>query len=293
MASGRACGVHCDAVKSASPGGKAMKTALFNAETGARMVTRDEILAGMQEFDFRFRLNEEDSGTKYAVEEDGKRYPPKRILELATGVPVSKFYGGEPSNRVFRDLGFKVLTVAPNQNTWKTAQEVAAEEVRLKLPVPEMEQLVEGLFSNIWVHLHRDYSKLVDSEYPGVYVLAYTDEKLDGKPVREAQIYYVGVSHAGVRRRLKQFIMGLEDGGHHSGAKRFYFKVANEIPYLSLPEKKTFFASSISVPCTYPKSARTPLDLQKMGVVAGLEWYVLAQVKEKTPDGHEPPLNLK
>jgi hypothetical protein len=96
-----------------------------------------------------------------------------------------------------------------------------------------------------------------------------------------------------VRRRLKQLIMGLEDGGHHSGAKRFYFKVANEMPYWGLPEKKTFFVSSISVPCTYPKSARTPLDLQKMGVVAGPEWYVLARVKEMTPDRHEPQLNLK
>jgi len=270
-----------------------MKPVSFKTETGARTVTRDEILAGMKEFDLRFRINEEDSGTKYAVDEDGKRYPPKRILELATGVPVNKFYGGEPPNRVFRELGFAVLTVAPNQNTWKTAEEIAAEQARLKLPVPKMEQLVEGLFGNVWVQLHKDYSKLTDSDYPGVYVLAYTDENLDGKSVKEDQIYYVGVSHAGVRRRLKQFIMGLEDGGHHSGAKRFYFKVGNEIPYLSLPDKKTFFVSSISVPCTYPKSLRTPLDLQKLGVVAGLEWYVIARVKEKVPGGHEPPLNLK
>ena len=270
-----------------------MKKALFKTETAERTVTRDEILAGMKEFDLRFRGNEEESGTKYAVEEDGKRYPPKRILELATGVPVSKFHGGEPANHVFRDLDFKVLKVVPSRITWKTAEEIPAEQARLKSPVPKVEQLVEELFSKVWVHLHKGYSKLLDSEYPGVYVLAYTDEKLDGKPVREAQIYYVGVSHAGVRRRLKQFIMGLEDGRHHSGAKRFYFKVANETPYLSLPEKKMFFVSSISIPCIYLKNARTPLDLQKMGVVAGLEWYVLSRVKEKTPDGHEPALNLK
>jgi hypothetical protein len=268
-----------------------MDTAPFKTKTGERTITRDDIFAAMKEFDLRFRLNEENSGTLYAVEEDGKRYPPKRILELATDVPVRDFYGGEPSNRVFRTLGFDVLTIAPNQHTWKTAEEIAKEKARLKLPIPRVNQLVAGLFDKVWVHLREDYSKLVDSEYPGVYVLAYRDEKLCGKIVKENQIYYVGVSHAGVRRRLKQFIMGLEDGGHHSGAKKFYFKVANSVPYLSLPDRKTFFVASISVPCTYMKSVRTPLDLRKMGVVADLEWCVLARVREAARE--EPWLNTK
>jgi hypothetical protein len=268
-----------------------LKTVSFRTRVGERTVTRDDIRTAMREFDMRFRLNEEDSGTLYAVQEDGKRYPPKRILGLATGVPVNKFNGGEPSNHVFRSLDFEVLKIAPHQHTWKTAKELANEKARLKLPVPRVQTLLSELFRRKWVHLHRDYSKLADSECPGVYILAYSNDDLCGKAVKENQIYYVGVSHAGVRKRLKQFIMGLEDGGHHSGAKRFYFKVANGTPYLNLQGKKTFFVSSISVPCTYLKSARNRMDLEKMGVVAGLEWCVLAEVKDKT--GQEPWLNTK
>jgi hypothetical protein len=137
--------------------------------------------------------------------------------------------------------------------------------------------------------LHGDCAKLADSEYPGVYVLAYTDENLLGRKIGEQEIYYVGVSHVGVRKRLKQFMMGLEDGGHHSGAMRFFFDVAAQIPYTNFTGKKTFFVSSLSVPCTYLKSARTPLDLHKLGVVAELEWCVLAHVKDKV--GSEPWLN--
>ena len=59
----------------------------FRTQTGVYQVTRDEILAAMREFDLRFRSNEDESGTLYAVEEGGKLYPPKRILELATTVP--------------------------------------------------------------------------------------------------------------------------------------------------------------------------------------------------------------
>ena len=245
----------------------------------------------MSEFDLRFRLLEEESGTLYAVQADGKRYPPKRILELATGAPRSTFYGGEPSNRIFRKLGFEILRIAKTYHGWKTAKELVAEKACLNLPVPAVNKLVEELFRRNWVHLHKDYSKLVGSEYPGVYILAYTDKDLQNKRVTEAQVYYVGISHAGVRKRIKQFIIGLENAMQHSGAKKFYFKVANEIPYLSLAKKKTFFCSSISIPCISLKSNRTALDLQKMGVVAQLECYVLARIKEKVKQ--EPWLNTK
>jgi hypothetical protein len=50
---------------------------------------------------WNYRSNEDDSGSLYAVAEAGKRYPPKRILELATGVPRNKFYGGKPSTSVW------------------------------------------------------------------------------------------------------------------------------------------------------------------------------------------------
>jgi hypothetical protein len=212
---------------------------------------------------------------------------------MAASVPVKNFSGGEPSNRIFRNLGFKVLKVKSYRQTLKTPSEIARGELRLKLPVPQVSTLLGKLFAQKWVRLHEDFSKLEDSEFPGVYVLAYSNLRLDGKHVKEREIFYVGVSHAGVKGRLKQFITGLEDGGHHSGAKRFFFdpECGKELPYSKLAKKKSFFVSSISVPCTYSKKVRKPLDLRKLGVVAELEWYALARVKEKV--GSEPWLNKK
>jgi len=198
-----------------------MFSASFNTQSGEHQVTRGQILSAMTEFDLKYRSIEPDSGTIYAVEDSGKRYPPKRILEIATGVPTNQFYGGKPSNDVFRTLGFYISTV-DSQIGWKSPEQIAAEQARLQLPVPKADDLLAGLLATKWLRLHGDYTKLADCEYPGVYVLAYKDEDLVGQTIGEQDIYYVGVSHVGVRNRLKQFIMGLEDGGHHSAAKRFF-----------------------------------------------------------------------
>jgi len=268
-----------------------METQTLRSKRGERKVTQEAICAAMKEFDLRFRAQEEVTGTLYAVDHDGKRYPPKRILAIATGVPVQYFSGGEPSNHIFRNLGFNVLKVKSYRRTLKTPSEIAREERRLKLPVPQVKVMLKSLFAQKWIRLHEDFSKLADSEYPGVYVLAYSTPRLQRKQAKEKDIYYVGVSHAGVKGRLKQFITGLEDGGHHSGAKRFFFSVARQVPYSKLRRKKTFFVAAISVPCRYLKNDRTPLDLCKLGVVADLEWCVLARVKAKI--GNEPWLNKK
>lgn len=109
--------------------------------------------------------------------------------------------------------------------------------------------MLKDLFAKSWVRLDDDVKKLVDSQYPGVYILAYPDDKLLGRSVKEdlagqtvteENIFYVGVSHAGVRKRLRQFSDGLEDGGHHSGAKRFFTAVANGTPTLILPSASHF-----------------------------------------------------
>ena len=78
----------------------------FRTQEGVRQVKRDQVLGAMKEFDLKYRSNEADSGSLYAVEESGRRYPPKRVLELATGVPRSKFYGGNPQHTALeRPLG--------------------------------------------------------------------------------------------------------------------------------------------------------------------------------------------
>ena len=273
------------------------KSIPFRTGSGVFQLTRERITSAMKEFDVRFRSTGDDSGTLYAVIENGKRYPPKRILELATGVPRSKFYGGKPSNDVFYGLGFHI---AETENGEESPDEIGKEQARLAEPVPDVNQLFKNLFTKSWIRLDDDLKKLIDSQYPGVYILAYPDENLLGHPVKEdlggltvaeEDIFYIGVSHAGVRKRLRQFIDGLEDCGHHSGAMRFFTTVAKGTPYSNFAERKPFFVASVSVPCRPLKSNRSPSDLQKMGVVAQLEWYVLARVKAQTKQ--EPWLNKK
>jgi hypothetical protein len=70
------------------------KSIPLKTTAGVFQLTREQIISAMKEFDVRFRSTEGDSGTLYAVIENGKRYPQKRILELANGVPRNKFYGG-------------------------------------------------------------------------------------------------------------------------------------------------------------------------------------------------------
>jgi hypothetical protein len=72
---------------------------------------------------------------------------------------------------------------------------------------------------------------------------------------------------------------------------RFFKTVGNGTPYSTFEARKPFFVASISVPCTALKTAGSAMDLRKMGIVAKLEWYVLAKVKEQT--NQEPWLNKK
>ena len=73
-----------------------------------KTVTREKILSAMQEFD-RYGRNGFPHWRKYRVIEDGKEYPPKNILSRATGISVGRFYGGWTTNRIFCELGFRVI----------------------------------------------------------------------------------------------------------------------------------------------------------------------------------------
>lgn len=77
-------------------------------------VTRQQIIAALNEFARQYPdtnayddwLNK--GSYKFAVRFDGRLYPPKQILSMATGISTSDFSGGEQTNRIFRELGFDV-----------------------------------------------------------------------------------------------------------------------------------------------------------------------------------------
>jgi len=96
------------------------------AETNFRgkRVTDKMVLGAMLDFDRDFRTTFT-KWRRFAIERDGKLYPPKHILSMTTGMDPSEFGGGHQTNRVFEELGFKVITVGPPPPPEEDAMETA------------------------------------------------------------------------------------------------------------------------------------------------------------------------
>src|SRR5437773_1344189 len=77
--------------------------------------TRDAILDAMGRFDRELRNTQEWSdweqkaNYRYAVVHEGRRYPVKQIVAMATGLPVSSFNRG--ANRYLARKGFSVVSL--------------------------------------------------------------------------------------------------------------------------------------------------------------------------------------
>lgn len=54
---------------------------------------------------------EASAAQKFALIHNELRYPPKKIISIATGVPVGKFSGGHQSNEYLKDRGFEILAI--------------------------------------------------------------------------------------------------------------------------------------------------------------------------------------
>lgn len=74
----------------------------------------DALLSAMQTFDRDLRGQpdwsswEANRAQTYALVSEGRRYPPKKIVSMATGVPVSDFSGGPETNTFLEERGFTV-----------------------------------------------------------------------------------------------------------------------------------------------------------------------------------------
>jgi len=80
-------------------------------------VSRENLIDAMQRFDVELRGRPEwanwetGAGQKYAVEHNGRLYPPKGVISLATGRDRDSFSGGEQSNGYFAARGFTIKTL--------------------------------------------------------------------------------------------------------------------------------------------------------------------------------------
>lgn len=80
-----------------------------------RAVSKERISKAILEFDQKFRMKrdwqgwENNQAHRYAVREGGELYPTKKIVSLATGIPVGDFSGGHPTNSYLEKRGFTVV----------------------------------------------------------------------------------------------------------------------------------------------------------------------------------------
>jgi hypothetical protein len=269
-----------------------MEQTIFKVAGEEFTITREKILSAMREYDTTYRHDENDAGRNYAIRYGEKLYPPKHLLSLVIQKPRGSFTGGRATNTVFLKLGLEVVQINNVHATTGRPKKTNFDQARINAPIPDVQDLIQRLLSlKKWTNLHTGRRAIEDREYPGVYVLAYSDKALEGEPVKVEDVFYVGMTQASLIQRLNQFVRGIEDGKHHSGASRFYYEYAKQVPYSRLPNSKTFFVASAAIPCIVSKKRRTPQDLRKMGEVARLELYVLAHIKEVRSD--EPELNKK
>jgi hypothetical protein len=142
------------------------------------------------------------------------------------------------------------------------------------------------------------------TQYPGVYILAYSNKKLKDRKIKINDIFYVGMSNSieGVNNRLKDFWSGIHNDDVHSAARRFFKDFAKKTPYPKLKKRngKEFFVSFLTSQCIVRKKKRKGKendlvrgydDLIIMGEVAKFEYEVIAEVLKNTKK--EPDLNKK
>ncbi len=79
-------------------------------------VPKEALLAAMERFDAVFRSQARwvrwpTRADKFALLHDGKRYPVKFIISLATGVGVNSFSGGNEANTYVGKRGLTVISL--------------------------------------------------------------------------------------------------------------------------------------------------------------------------------------
>jgi hypothetical protein len=100
-----------------------------------KTITRDDILAAMEQFDKERRATFPPRKWKtYAVEHNDKLYPPKETFRIVTGTDAIG-PGGQPINKRYEQLGFKIVTLSglPDEETEREEQDDEVIETSVSL----------------------------------------------------------------------------------------------------------------------------------------------------------------
>lgn len=146
------------------------------------------------------------------------------------------------------------------------------------------EERLEDRFTSwtSWV----DRNELQNVRYPGVYIIAQTDQPLTDDFSWREEIIYIGMTNSGggLQSRLHQFDKTLRGDIKHGGADRVLYKYRD---YKTLVP--SLHVAVYPVVCNV-KSDR-PADLRLMGEVCRLEYACLAEYAERY--GRLPEFNDK
>jgi len=95
---------------------------------GLPEVSADKIIEALKIFDEEYRNLENWWGwmdspqQKFALEYEGKYYPPKMIISLATGISRDNFSGGKQSNNYLQNIGFKIVELDKQENNYEVEE---------------------------------------------------------------------------------------------------------------------------------------------------------------------------
>lgn len=104
-------------------------------------LTNKSVIAAMHDFDSKLRHAkewvdwEENKTHRYAIENNGKLYPVKKIASIASGVAVKDFSGGRyagHANGLIEAVGFKVMPLRGGNPDWTRDELILALNVYLK-----------------------------------------------------------------------------------------------------------------------------------------------------------------
>jgi hypothetical protein len=90
--------------------------------------TRESLLNALERFDTELRDKpewadwENNEAHKYAISHAERSYPVKKIISMATGLPVSGFSGGSEANGFIEQLGFRVVQLREGDEAGATLQ---------------------------------------------------------------------------------------------------------------------------------------------------------------------------
>ena len=122
-----------------------------------------------------------------------------------------------------------------------------------------------------------DRNEHLGINYPGIYAIAYTRNRLAGKLFTwRPDIIYIGMTNGigGLRSRLQQFDNTIAGKTGHGGADRVRYKFRKYKPL----SQRLYVAVAV-FDCDV--TSASPTDLRKMGDVAQFEYRCLADFAER------------